>query len=70
MRQTCTELCKCKAACRYSIEFNESDEPIVDTDDDDSITEDMESESGGEDYINDEIYIDFDADIDILFDDF
>ena len=72
MRQTCTELCKCKAACQYFLQFKESDnnnEQIVDTDDDDSITEEIESESGEEDYINDEIYIDFDADIDILFDD-
>ena len=72
MRQTCTELCKWKAACPYSLEFKESDnnnEQIVDTDDDDSITEEIESESGEEDYINDEIYIYFDTDIDILFDD-
>ena len=69
VRQTCTELCKCKAACPYSIEFKESDEPIVDTDDDDSITDEIESENGEEDYTNEDIYIDFDADIDILFGD-
>ena len=69
VRQTCTELCKYKAACLHSLEFKDSDnnnEQFV-ADDEDSTTEEAESDNG-EDYFYDEI-MEFDAQIDILFDD-
>ena len=72
VRQTCTELCKCKAGCPHSLKFKDSDnhnEHNFSTDDDDSTTEEIESDSGEEDYFYDDIYMDFEADIDILCDD-
>ena len=74
MRQSCTELCKCKGKCSYSQKWKNRE------DDECNWTkrgvEDEQSASGSESEGEEEnlfeigvLNVDFDADIDILFDD-
>ena len=74
MGQSCTELCKCKGTCPHSQKLKNSEDDECngtkrDVEDEESTTE-SESESEEDNLFEiGEINIDFDAEIDILFDD-